>query len=344
MVEARRSSLPLAAAEEVIMRRRAFLAFIGSAIIASPRAAMAQSARRPVVAGLFAGSQTTGAPWLQAFQAGFRELGYVEGRDIDIVWQYADGDTARFPGLAEKLIALDPKVIVTTSVLSTKAVQQKTATIPIVQPMLADPIGLGFAASYAHPGGQITGILITLDSLPGKQLEIGAEAIPGLATVGFLNNANNSGLAMVKRNEEAAAASRNITLIYADVHGADDLNNALQKLSNEHVGLVFVPQDPLFFSERRQIAALAIAAHLPTLYAFREHVEEGGLMSYSVNIRDNYRYAATFVDKILKGAKPGDLPIELPRELELAINLKTAKALGLTIPPLLLARADEVIQ
>ena len=142
----------------------------------------------------------------------------------------------------------------------------------------------------------------------------------------------------------AAAASLNITLIQSEVHNVDDLEVALQRLSHEHAGFVFVPQDPLFFTERSRIAALAIAARLPTLYAFREHVEEGGLISYSVDIRENYRRAATFVDKILRGAKPGDLPIELPTTLELVVNLRTAKTLGITIPPALLVRADEVIE
>ena len=249
------------------------------------------------------------------------------------------------PGLAEELVHLEPKVILATSVLSTRAVLQATAAIPIVNPVLVEPVVFGFAANDARPGGQVTGILTSLDTLPGKQLEIGLEAIPGVNKVGFLNDATNPALAAgVTPPVEAAAASLKIKLIHSDIYSADDLDAALQSLSREHVGLVFVPQSPLFFTERSRIAALAIAAHLPTLYGFRQHVEAGGLISYNINTRENFRRAATFIDRIMKGTKPGDLPIELPTKLEFVINLKTAKTLGITIPPALLVRADEVIE
>jgi len=202
----------------------------------------------------------------------------------------------------------------------------------------------GFAANVARPGGQVTGILVSLDTLPGKQLEIGREAVHGVTKIGFLYDTSNSALAIVAQRLEAAAASLNIMFVRADVSSPHDLDAALQSLSREHVGLVFVPQSPLFFTERSRIAALAIAAHLPTLYGFRQHVEAGGLISYNINTRENFRRAATFIDRIMKGTKPGDLPIELPTKLEFVINLKTAKTLGITIPPALLVRADEVIE
>jgi putative tryptophan/tyrosine transport system substrate-binding protein len=167
-----------------------------------------------------------------------------------------------------------------------------------------------------RPGGQVTGILASLDTLPGKQLEIGREAVHGVTKIGFLYDTSNSPLAIVAQRLEAAAASLNIMFVRADVSSPHDLEVALQRLSDEHVGLVFVPQSPLFFTERSRIAALAIAIHLPTLYGFREHVEEGGLISYNINMRENFRRAATFIDKIMRGAKPGDLPIELPTKLE----------------------------
>ena len=190
----------------------------------------------------------------------------------------------------------------------------------------------------------MTGILASLDTLPGKQLEIGREAIHGVTKVGFLYDTSNPPLATVARQLETAAASLNIMFVRADVSAAEDLDVALQSLSHEHVGLVFVPQSPSFFTERSRIAALAIATHLPTLYGFREHVERGGLISYNINMRENFRRAAAFIDKIMKGTKPENLPIELPTKLELVVNLKTAKTLGITIPPALLVRADEVIE
>ena len=221
---------------------------------------------------------------------------------------------------------------------------QATAAIPIVNPLLVEPVVFGFAANDARPGGQVTGILVSLDTLPGKQLEIGREAVHGVTKIGFLYDTSNSALAIVAQRLEAAAASLNIMFVRADVSSPHDLDAALQSLSREHVGLVFVPQSPLFFTERSRIAALAIAARLPTLYGFREHVEAGGLISYNINTRENFRRAATFIDRIMKGTKPGDLPIELPTKLEFVINLKTAKTLGITIPPALLVRADEVIE
>jgi putative ABC transport system substrate-binding protein len=326
------------------MTRRLFIKLIASVAIFWPRASGAQSTK-PVVGILIPSSQMASSAWVQAFQDGLQELGYVAHRDIEIAVRYSEGDNARLPRLAEELVRLEPKVILATSVLSVRAVLQSTAAIPIVNPVLVEPVAFGFAVNDARPGGQVTGILASLDTLPGKQLEIGLEAIPGVSEVGFLNDASNPTLATnVIPHVEAAAASLKITLVQSDVYSADDLNVALQRLSHEHVGLVFVPQSPLFFTERSRIAALAVAEHLPTLYGFREHVEEGGLISYNINMRENFRRAATFIDKILRGAKPGDLPIELPTKLELVVNLKTAKALGITIPLALLFRADEVIE
>ena len=325
-------------------RRRHFLHLIGSVVIVRPQGLWAQSSAKPVVGILMATSQTAASAWVEAFQHGLQELGYVAPRDIEIALRYSQGDNARLRVLAEELLRLEPKVILTTSVLSTQAVLQATTAIPIVNPLLVEPVVLGFAANDARPGGQVTGILASLDSLPGKQLEIGLEAIPGATKIGLLYDATNPPLATVVDHVKGAAALLNVTLIQSDVYSADDLHDALKRLSDDRVELVFVPQSPLFFTERSRIAALAIAAHLPTLYGFREHVEAGGLISYNINVRENYRRAATFIDKVLRGAKPGDLPIELPTALELVVNLKTAKTLGITIAPALLVRADEVIE
>ena len=325
------------------MRRRHFVQ-LGSAAIVRPSASSAQLSTKPVVGILMATSQTAASAWVQAFQGGLQELGYVAPRDIEIALRYSQGNNARLRILAEELARLEPKIILTTSVLSTQAVLQATTAIPIVNPLLVEPVVLGFAANDARPGGQVTGILASLDSLPGKQLEIGLESIPSVTTIGLLYDASNPPLATVVEHVKDAAASLNITLVHSDVYSADDLDVALKRLSDDRVGFVFVPQSPLFFTERSRIAALAIAAQLPTLYGFREHVEAGGLISYNINVRENFRRAATFIDKILRGANPGELPIELPTKLELVVNLKTAKTLGITIPPALLVRADEVIE
>ena len=228
--------------------------------------------------------------------------------------------------------------------VGTFAVKQATETIPIICATLTDPIGFGLATTDARPGGQVTGILFTLDTLPGKQIEMALEAVSGVATLGMLVNTKNLAAQIPRRDAIAAAATLGIKPVLVDVRDADGLDAAFQVLAHAGVGLVFVLPDPLFVSERRRIAALASEAHLPTLFALREHVQEGGLLSYGIDVSEGFRRVASFVDKILKGAKPGDLPIELPTKFELVINLKTAKALGITVPATLLARADEVIE
>jgi ABC-type uncharacterized transport system substrate-binding protein len=328
------------------VRRRDFVTFLGGAP-AWAAAARAQEPRRlmgdrPLVGALNA--MDASSPFVESLRHGLRDLGYIEGRTIDMVLRYADGDNARLPALAEELVRLAPRVIVTDSRLSTLEVKRASATIPIVSPFLTDPTGLGLAASDARPGGQVTGILFTLDSLPGKQLEFALEIVPGARTIGVLSNATNSAQAIPRRNTEAGAAALAIKLVSAEVHGPGDLDAAFQALVGERVDFVSVFPDSLLFMERRRIASLAIGVKLPTLFAFREHVEAGGLLSYGVDARESYRRAATYVDRILKGAKPSDLPIELPTKLALVINLRTANALGLTIPSSLLARADEVIE
>ena len=281
---------------------------------------------------------------MESLRHGLRDLGYIEGKNIDMALRYADGDYTRLPALAEELVRLAPRVIVTDVRLSTLEAKKASSTIPIVSPFLTDPTGLGLATSDARPGGQVTGILFTLDSLPGKQLEIALEIVPGAKKIGVLSNATNPAQAIPRRNTEAGAAALAIKLVSAEVHGPGDLDAAFQTLAGERVDFVSVFPDSLLLIERRRIASLAIGAKLPTLFAFREHVEVGGLLSYGVDARESYRRAATYVDRILKGAKPADLPIELPTKLQLVINLKTANTLGLTIPPSLLARADEVIE
>jgi putative ABC transport system substrate-binding protein len=301
-------------------------------------------AKRPLVAYLVAGSSTAAARYASGFPQGLQELGYVEGRNIDSVWRYAEGDLTRIPALADELVRIKPDVIVTGTSAAILAFKRATATIPIVSFALTDPEGFGFIASMARPGGQVTGILITLDSLPAKLLQLALEVLPSATRIGLLSNVSNPTHAVYRRNAEAAADLFARNLVPVEVRVPDKLDATFQTWMHERVDLGLVIYDAMFLSERRPIAALATAARLPIMYGFREHVEDGGLMSYGIDLRESFRRAAIFVDKILKGAKPGDLPVELPTKLELIINLNTAKELGLTIPQSILFRADEVIE
>jgi putative ABC transport system substrate-binding protein len=234
--------------------------------------------------------------------------------------------------------------VIVTAGSAVATIKRSTATIPIVGVALTDLEGFGFVTSIAHPGGQVTGIIYTVDSLPGKQLQLALEVLPGASKIGLLLNVGNPYASLYRRNAEAAVASFARKLVPIEVRVPDDLDAAFQAWVRERVDLGLVFQDSLFLSERRRIAALATAARLPTMFGFREHVEDGGLMSYGIDLRESFRNGAIYVDKILKGATPGDLPLELPTKLELVINLKTAKSLGLTIPFAVLIRADEVIE
>jgi putative ABC transport system substrate-binding protein len=327
------------------VKRREFITLLGGVVLAWPRVAKAQgAAKRPLIAVLIAGPSGSASRYVSGFPQGLQELGYVEGRNIDIVYRYADGDMARMPALADELVRLKPDVVVCASTAGILAIKQATATIPIVSVALTDPESFGFVTSMARPGGQVTGILITLDSLPAKLLQLVLEVLPTATRIGLLSNVSNPTHVVFRRNAEAAAASFARNLFPVEVRVPDDLDAAFQKWARERVDLGLVLYDAMFLSERQHIAALATAARLPIMYGFREHVEDGGLMSYGVDLRESFRRGAIYVDKILKGAKPGDLPVELPTKLELVINLNTAKALGITIPPSIMVRADEVIE
>jgi ABC-type uncharacterized transport system substrate-binding protein len=269
-----------------------------------------------------------------------RELGYVAGADYAFDGRYADGDLARAPALVEELVSLKPDVIVSGTMAGVTAAKKLTDAIPIVSPTLVDPVGFGFAASHARPGGNVTGVLLTVEDLPSKQLALAVEIVPGARKVGVLLNIKPP----QRRNLEAAAHALGVALLPLEVALPGDLHGAFQTLAREKAKAVFVVTDAMLLSERKRIALFAVAVQLPTVFAAREHVEDGGLMSYGVDQRESWRRTATFVDKILKGAKPGDLPIEFPTKLQLVINLIAAKALGLNVPATLLARADEVIE
>ena len=326
------------------MRRREFITLLGGAA-AWPNSVAAQPrARRELVAILVAGTSDGYSDRVQAFRRGLEKLGYIEGRDLDIVERYSDGDPARLTALAGELVKLKPDVIVTTSTSSALAAKQATTAIPIVSAILTDPVGQGLAASEARPGGNVTGIQFTLKGLTGKQLDFAREVIPQTSSVGLLVHMKNASNPPQRSDAEAAANASGIRLVPVDVDLADQLGTAFQAFARERVEWVIVLGDSLFVSEHDQIAALAISLRLPTIFPDREFVAAGGLMSYGIDNVANHERAAYYVDKILKGAKAGDLPIEFPTKLLLSINLKTARTLGLTMPPMLLARADEVIE
>jgi putative tryptophan/tyrosine transport system substrate-binding protein len=229
-------------------------------------------------------------------------------------------------------------------VVATLAIKQATASIPIVNPSVMDPVGFGLAASVPRPGGQVTGIMVTVDSLIGKQLELLLKLVPRTSRLGMLVNVSNVGTAAHRQNAEVAAAALGITFVPVEIRSPADIDAAFDTLTKARVQVLLQGPEVLVLSERKRIAGLAAAARMPTVYSYREHVEDGGLMSYGINLRESYRRAAAYVDKILKGEKPGDLPLEFPSKLEQVINLKTASALGLTVPPIIFARADEVIE
>jgi putative ABC transport system substrate-binding protein len=271
-----------------------------------------------------------------------REFGYLEGRDYSIADRYADGDPRRLPLLAEELVRLRPDVIVATSVPTAQAVRQATGSIPIVVTALVDPVGSGLIVSEARPGTNVTGILARIDGLPGKQIEIARDFMPGLSKIGLLGPATEN---VAQRQEvEQAAAKLAVNLALVEIRNASDVGAAFQTFERERVNFVAAMAHPIVFGARREIASFALAARLPTVHNFREHVEDGGLISYGVNLRENYRRLAYYVNRLLKGEKPADLPVEFPTKLEMVVNAATARALGLTIPPSIMLRVDEVIE
>jgi putative ABC transport system substrate-binding protein len=279
-----------------------------------------------------------------AFRQGLRELGYVEGRNIVIETRSAEGKSERLPGLAAELVRLTVDVIVAASPPATEAAKQATSTIPIVFALSGDPVAAGLVASLARPGGNVTGLATISQDLVGKQLELLKEVAPKISRVAVLQNPSNSGHALSLPSAEGAARTLGVQLQIQKAGNPAEIEAAFAAMTRQHAGGVLVLRDALFREQRTQIAALAAKRRLPAVYGLREQAEAGGLMAYGASAPYNFRRAATYVDKILKGAKPADLPVEQPTKLELVINLKTAKALGLTIPPSLLGRADHVVE
>jgi len=284
------------------------------------------------------------APRMDAFQQGLRELGYVEGKNIVIERRHGEGKLDRLPGLAAELVRLNVDVLVTSGPTATRPAKEATSTIPIVMTFDDDPVGSGFVASLARPGGNITGLSTLAPEISGKQLELLKEIIPRLFRVAVFGTSTRQGTAQALKEMELAAGAFAVKLQYLDIEDPKDTATAFRAASKGRADALLVLQSPVFNSQRAQIADLAQKNRLPAAYPRQEFVEDGGLMSYGASISDLDRRAATYVDKILKGAKPADLPVEQPIKFEFIINLKAAKQIGLTIPPNVLARADKVIK
>jgi putative ABC transport system substrate-binding protein len=280
----------------------------------------------------------------EAFRQGLRELGYVEGKNIIIEYRYAEGKLDRLAALATELVRLKVDVIVTGGATVTRAVMKETTTVPIVMAQDPDPVGNGFVASLARPGGNVTGLSSLTADLSGKRLELLKEILPKFAHVAILGTSTNPANAQQRRETELAAAAFKVKVQYLDVLSAKDVEPAFRAASKERADGIVQLSGPVLSTQITQIPKLAIGHRLPVFYDRSEFVNEGGLMSYGANRRYLDRRAATYVDKILKGAKPGDIPVEQPTKFEFAINLKAAKQIGLTIPPNVLARADRVIK
>ena len=298
----------------------------------------------PRLGYLAASTPSANSTRVDAFRQGLRELGYVEGKNIVIEFRFAEGKLDRVPALAAELVRLKVDVIVTAGPTDTRAAKEATNTIPIVMTQDSDPVGSGFIASLARPGGNITGLSTLSPELSGKQLELLKETVPKLSLIAVLETSTEPGNAQALREVELAAEAFKVKLQYLDVRAATDIDAAFRAASKGRAEALLVLGSPILNAQRRQIIDLAVKSRLPTIYGKPEYVEDGGLIYYGTNYNDLFRRAATYVDKILKGAKPADLPVEQPTKFELVINLKSAKQIGLTIPQSVLYRADKVIK
>jgi putative ABC transport system substrate-binding protein len=323
-------------------RRQFIAALCGIALSAILAGSVANA--RPRIGLLTLGSPQDDVLFVAAFVDGLHSHGYVESKNVDIDYRYAEGDVKRLLPLAKELIALKPDVLLATEASSARALKSVAPILPIVCPQLTDALIPELAASYARPGGSVTGIAESVEGLTGKLLELALEVVPRTLRVGFLSNPAGPSMQFFAQNIDAAARARGIAVLTEEATTRDDLAPAVDRLGKREAQALIVPGNGLFRIERAHIVQLALGVRLPTIFAERNGVEVGGLASYGVDTSENYRRAAVYVDKILKGARPGDLPIEFPTKIELVVNLKTAKALGLDVPLQLQQRADEVIE
>jgi len=313
------------------------------AALAAPLAAEAQAEGKVYRIG-WLHPQPLPKPWLAGFDQGLREFGYVEGKDLVIERRWGDGDFDRLPAMAAELVRLKVDVLISGNSRALRELQKATRTIPIVMLGAGDPLGAGLVASLARPGGNITGLSQLAPELSGKRLELLKEVVPNLARVTMLSNPGNPSVVIGLQETRAAAKILGLTLHSLDVRKPDELDPALATIARGRPDALVLPIDSMIHEQRTRIAEFAVKHGLPSIGVYREFVEAGGLMVYGASIPDIFRRSVGYIDKILKGAKPTDLPVEQPTKYELVINLNTAKALGLTIPPSVLARADEVIE
>jgi putative ABC transport system substrate-binding protein len=327
------------------LNRREVITLLGGAAVAWPLVARAQQpAKVPRIGFLGNSTAALEANLVGPFREGLRDLGYVEGRNILIEYRWAEGQYERFPALITELIAQNVDVIVTAGTPASLAVKKATTSIPLVMVAVGEPVATGLVASLARPGGNITGLTSMSSEMEGKRLELLREVVPKISHVAVLWNAASPIQAIEEREVRAAAQVLGMKMLSLGVRTQEEIEDALAAIVKERPGALLVLADRLFLHHRTHIMDFAAQHRLPGVHAYRELVEAGGLMSYGPSYAEMHRRAATYVDKILKGAKPADLPVERPTKFEMVINLKTAKALGLDMPPMLLGRADEVIE
>jgi putative ABC transport system substrate-binding protein len=326
------------------MRRRDFIAMLSGAAAAWPGVAQAQQASKlPTIGLLIAATPAAQSPWTNAFVQRLRELGWIEGRSVSVEVRSAEGRSERAAEIATEFVRLKVDVIVTGGTTTVLAVKRATSVIPIVFATGADPVGAGLVASLAQPGGNVTGLSVQFTDLASKRLELLREAVPGLRRLAIMANIDAPAALLELGEVQAAARTLGLEVVTWEIQRTEDVAPPFLRLKGRAEAL-YVCSDPLVVTNRIRINTLAMGERLPTMHGFREHVEAGGLMSYGPDFADQYRRAAELVDKILRGAKPADIPVEQPTKFNLVVNLITAQALGLTVPPTLLARADEVIE
>jgi putative ABC transport system substrate-binding protein len=326
------------------MRRRDFITLLGGAAVAWPRAARGQqTGKLPTIGFLGGGAPTSQRTWVEAFLRRLHEIGWTEGRTIAIEYRWANGRSDSLPEIAAEFVRLKVALIYAVGTESALAAKQATSVIPIVFPVAGDPVGTGLVASLARPGGNVTGLSIQATDLAGKRLELLREIVPGLRRLAIVANADASPAMLEMVEVQATARALGLEVATHEIRRPEDIAPALESL-NGRAEALYVCNDPLVTTNRIRINTLALGMRLPTIYNVREFVEAGGLMSYGPNFLDLYRRAADFVDKILRGAKPADIPVEQPTKFDLVINLTTAQALRLKVPESFLLRADEVIE
>jgi len=326
------------------MSKKFLFWLLATVLLTTVSARAQQPAKAPSIGYLAGVSLSANAARNEAFRQGLRELSYVEGKNIVVEWRYADGKLDRLPALAAELVRLKVNIIVSGGGTVTRAAKAATSTIPIVMTNDADPVGDGFVASLARPGGNITGLSALAPELTGKRLEILREVVPKLSRVAVLGLSTNPGYAQMLKEIESAAKAFGVKLQYLDVLDSKDIETAFRAASKGRADGVLTLNTPILVSQRAQLVDLAAKNRLPAIFPDGRYMEDGGLMSYSANYNDLSRRAATYVDKILKGRAPADLPVEQPIKFELIVNLTAAKQIGLTIPPNVLVRADRVIR